>query len=71
MQILSEKNFAPFHVTPSDTLNITFTDLNGVATQLETFAFDDYQIIDKVVIVRLDNEYGFLNGVGALIGKSV
>lgn len=71
MEILSEKSVSPpLHVNIGDTLHITYNDKFGASTELESFKFDDVQVIDRIVIVRVGEELGFVNGIGAIIGKA-
>lgn len=71
-KILHEYDLSGRHIymDVKDILKIEFTESNGTLTKLKEFKFTEAQIIDKIVIVKLGEEYGFLNGIGVLIGKS-
>ena len=70
MEILLEKSISPLHMRVGDTLNVTYTDSNGKSHILDAIPFESARTIDRIVMVRVGEEFGFVDGIGALLGKS-
>lgn len=55
---------------PNDTLGITYEDAAGFRHELDTIRAGRYMLVDKVSFFDVKDEFGFKDGIVAIVGES-
>jgi hypothetical protein len=65
------KNIAPLHMCATDTITVDFTDKAGQTHKLLNLRpIQKNVVVDKIVVVHVENEHGLKDGFGILLGKA-
>lgn len=69
MEHISTKAIAPLHISPTDTLSVRYTDLDGNEHLLDAMIFDEHVIVDTISFYKITNEFEMKNGICAVLGQ--
>ena len=71
MQWISTKQILPLHVSPGDTLYVTYNDVDGNTHKLDGVQFEEPLIVDQISFFKVEGEYGFKAGIAAIVGEKL
>lgn len=77
MNILKTHKIAPLHVRPGDQITVNYveevksnTDVAGyLKHRLVAHDFDKPQVVDTIVVVKVENTLGLRTGTGIFLGE--